>query len=57
MKNTDYANCTTHPHISFNDQPHQCRDYYKPSKQQKMEEMVYISGGMMAVSYVASKWL
>ena len=32
-------------------------DYYRPSKDQKIGEMAYVSGGMMVLGYVASKWL
>ena len=32
-------------------------DYYRPSKEQKIGEMVYVSGGMMVLGYMASKWL
>ena len=32
-------------------------DYYRPSKDKKIGEMVYVSGGMMVLGYVASKWL
>ena len=29
---------------------------YKPSKVQKMGQMVYAGGGMMALGYLASRW-
>ena len=32
-------------------------DYYRPSKEQRIGEMAYVSGGMMVLGYVASKWL
>ena len=32
-------------------------DYYRPSKEQKIGEMAYVSGGMMVLGYAASKWL
>ena len=32
-------------------------DYYRPSKEQRIGEMAYVSGGMLALGYVASKWL
>ena len=32
-------------------------DYYRPSKNQKMGEMLYVGGGMMALGYAASKFL
>ena len=31
-------------------------DYYKPSKGQKMGEMVYVGGGLMTLGYLASRW-
>ena len=37
-------------------EPPQFGDYYQPSKEQKMGEMVYVGGGMMALGYLASKW-
>ena len=30
-------------------------DYYRPSDNQKMGEMVYVGGGMLALGYMASK--
>ena len=30
-------------------------DYYRPSKEQKIGEMAYVSGGMMVLGYAASK--
>ena len=32
-------------------------DYYKPSSSQRMGEMAYVGGGMLALGYVASKFL
>ena len=32
-------------------------DYYWPSREQRIGEMAYVSGGMMVLGYVASKWL
>ena len=32
-------------------------DYYRPSKEQKIGEMAYVSGGMMVLGYAASRWL
>ena len=37
-------------------EPPQFEDYYQPSKGQKMDEMVYVGGGMMALGYLASRW-
>ena len=31
-------------------------DYYRPSNNQKMGEMVYVGGGMLALGYTASKF-
>ena len=32
-------------------------DYYRPSSNQRTGEMLYVGGGMMALGYVASKFL
>ena len=32
-------------------------DYYRPSKDQRIGKMVYVSGGAMVLGYMASKWL
>ena len=32
-------------------------DYYRPSSDQKIGEMVYVGRGMLALGYIASKWL
>ena len=32
-------------------------DYYRPSSSQRMGEMAYVGGGMLALGYVASKFL
>ena len=31
-------------------------DYYRPSENQKMGEMAYVGGGMLALGYMASKF-
>ena len=31
--------------------------HYRPSKEQRIGEMVYASGGMLVLGYIASKWL
>ena len=31
-------------------------DYYRPSENQKMGEMAYVGGGMLALGYIASKF-
>ena len=45
----------THP--DFNLREPSMSDYYRPSGNQKMGEMVYVGGGMLALGYVASKWI
>ena len=30
-------------------------DYYRPSENQKMGEMLYVGGGMLALGYMSSK--
>ena len=32
-------------------------DYYKPSSNQKKGEILYVGGGMLALGYIASKFL
>jgi len=32
-------------------------DYYKPSSDQKLGEMAYVGGGMLAIGYLASKFI
>ena len=32
-------------------------DYYKPSNSQKVVEMAYVGGGMLAIGYLASKFI
>ena len=32
-------------------------DYYRPSNDQKIGEMLYVGGGMLSLGYLASKWL
>lgn len=32
-------------------------DYYKPSSNQKLGEMAYVGGGMLAIGYLASKFI
>ena len=32
-------------------------DYYRPSNDQKIGEMLYVGGGMLSLEYLASKWL
>ena len=37
-------------------EPPQFGEYYKPSKGEKMGEMVYVGGGMLTLGYLASRW-
>ena len=56
MSNTDEAfklYSQTHPDYSL--QEPELSDYYRPSDDQKMGEMAYVGGGMLALGYVASK--
>ena len=45
----------THPDYSL--QEPRLSDYYRPSDDQRMGEMAYVGGGMLALGYVASKFL
>ena len=47
----------THEDENLSDEPPQFSDYYRPSKNQKVGEMVYVGGGMLALGYMASRWL
>ena len=38
-------------------EPPQFSDFHKPSKGQKIGEMVYVGGGMMALGYIARRWI
>lgn len=61
LDNTDQAFVLykkAHPDINFDiDDKPQFGDYYKPSNKQKQYEMAYVGGGMLAVGYIASKFL
>ena len=46
----------THEDEHLFDEPPVFSDYYRPSKNQKMGEIVYVGGGMMALGYLASRW-
>jgi len=46
----------THPDAGNLKEP-EFSDYYRPSSNQKMGEMAYVGGGMLALGYVASKWI
>lgn len=45
----------THTAISPNEP--NFSDYYKPSSDQKLGEMAYVGGGMLAIGYLASKFI
>ena len=47
---------THHNNYSLGVEP-KFSDYYKPSNSQKKGEMLYVGGGMLALGYVASKFL
>ena len=32
-------------------------DYYRPSNDLKIGEILYVGGGMLSLGYLASKWL
>ena len=54
LSNTDEAlklYSRSHPDLK---EP-QLSDYYRPSSNQKMGEMAYVGGGMLAMGYMASK--
>ena len=46
-----------HPDENLSDEPPEFSDYYRPFKNQKMGEMVYVEGRMLALGYIASRWL
>ena len=47
---------THHKNYSLGVEP-KFSDYYKPSSSQRKGEMVYVGGGMLALGYIASKFL
>ena len=56
LSNTDEAfklYSQTHPDYSL--QEPEWPDYYRPSDDQRMGEMAYVGGGMLALGYVASR--
>ena len=58
LSNTDEAfklYSQTHPDYSL--QEPRLSDYYRPSDDQRVGEMVYVGGGMLALGYLASKFL
>ena len=44
------------PQVSLGKEP-DFKDYYKPSSSQKTGEIAYVAGGMVAVVYLASKFI
>ena len=56
LSNTDEAlklYSRSHPDLDLKEP--QLSDYYRPSSNQKMGEMAYVGGGMLAMGYMASK--
>ena len=47
----------THPDVNLHLSEHIFHDYYQPSNDQKIGEMIYVGGGMLSLGYLASKWL
>ena len=47
----------THPDVNLEVNGPIFNDYYRPSNDQKIGEMIYVGGGMLSLGYLASKWL
>ena len=47
----------THPDENLHLNEPIFHDYYQPSNDQKIGEMLYVGGGMLSLGYLASKWL
>ena len=47
----------THKDEHLPDEPPQFSDYYRPSKNQKFGEMVYVGGSMFALGYIVTRFL
>ena len=47
----------THPNDNLEVNEPIFHDYYRPSNDQKIGEMLYVGGGMLSLGYLASKWL
>lgn len=45
----------THPDFDLKEP--KLSDYYRPSSDQKMREMIYVGGGALALGYIVSKWV
>ena len=60
LSNTDEAlklYNRTHPDDNLEVNEPIFHDYYQPSNDQKIDEMLYVGGGMLSLGYLASKWL
>ena len=47
----------THPNENLEVNESIFPDYYRPSNDQKIGEILYVGGGMLSLGYLASKWL
>ena len=60
LSNTDEAlklYNRTHPNDNLEVNEPIFPDYYRPSNNQKIGEMIYVGGGMLSLGYLASKWI
>ena len=60
LSNTDEAlklYNRTHPNNNLEVNEPIFHDYYLPSNDQKIGEILYVRGGMLSLGYLASKWL
>ena len=60
LSNTDEAlklYKRTHPDVNVEVNEPIFPDYYRPSNDQKIGEILYVGGGMLPLGYLASKWL
>ena len=60
LSNTDEAlklYNRTHPNENLEVNEHIFPDYYRPSNDQKIGEILYVGGGMLSLGYLASEWL
>ena len=60
LSNTDEAlklYNRTHPNENLGVNEPIFHDYYRPSNDQKIGEILYVGGGMLSLGYLASKWL
>ena len=59
LSNTDEAlklYNRTHPDENLEVNEPSFPDYYRPSNDQKIGEILYVGGGMLSLGYLASKW-